>query len=107
MRVLVITARGLRADYLGCYGNQWIGTPALDRLAAEGVVFDRHYADRPEPGESSRAWRTGRHAYPTAPGAEDAPRATSPDLLQLLAGQSIPAVRVADPRVAADPARLC
>ena len=34
----------MRRDYLGCYGNDWIHTPYLDHLAAESLVFDRHYA---------------------------------------------------------------
>ena len=42
MRILVVEARGLNIGYLGCYGNEWIATPNLDCLAAEGVVFDRH-----------------------------------------------------------------
>jgi arylsulfatase A-like enzyme len=44
MRVLVLHASGLHLGFLGCYGNTWIATPNLDGLAAEGVVFDRHYA---------------------------------------------------------------
>lgn len=32
-----------RADTLGCYGNDFIETPNLDQLAADGVVFDRTY----------------------------------------------------------------
>src|SRR5579862_7072683 len=30
-----------RADHLGCYGNAVLKTPAIDRIAAEGVCFDR------------------------------------------------------------------
>ncbi len=48
MRILVLSACGLRPDYLGCYGNDWVATPTLDRLASEGIVFDRHYADGPQ-----------------------------------------------------------
>lgn len=57
MKVLVLEIGSLHLGYLGCYGNDWIDTPHLDRLAAEGVVFDRHYAD----GQVSR---TGCYHYP-------------------------------------------
>ena len=30
-------------DTLGCYGNPDVKTPNIDRLASQGVVFDRHY----------------------------------------------------------------
>jgi arylsulfatase A-like enzyme len=45
MNVVVVMARGLRADFLGCYGNLWVDTPAFDTLAATGVLFDRHFGD--------------------------------------------------------------
>lgn len=48
MKTLVIEARGLPAGFLGCYGNEWIGTPCLDRLACDGVVFDSHIAAIPD-----------------------------------------------------------
>jgi arylsulfatase A-like enzyme/Tfp pilus assembly protein PilF len=41
--VLLITIDTLRADALGCYGGQ-AATPALDRLAADGVRFDFAHA---------------------------------------------------------------
>ena len=64
MKVLVLAARGLQVAYVGCYGNAWIATPALDALAARGVVFDRHFADRADPAGARRAWRDGRHHLP-------------------------------------------
>jgi arylsulfatase A-like enzyme len=64
MKVLVITARGLRADYLGCYGNPSVETPALDGLAAGGVVFDRHFADAADPEGACQSWRTGHYLLP-------------------------------------------
>ena len=39
--VLLITVDTLRADVLGCYGGPAGDTPAIDALAAEGLVFDR------------------------------------------------------------------
>jgi arylsulfatase A-like enzyme/Tfp pilus assembly protein PilF len=38
---VVVTLDTLRADRLGCYGFSAIATPNIDRLASEGVVFDR------------------------------------------------------------------
>ena len=48
MKIVVIEAFGLHLGYLGCYGNDWVATPNLDRLAMEGVVFEWHIADQPE-----------------------------------------------------------
>jgi arylsulfatase A-like enzyme/Flp pilus assembly protein TadD len=42
--VLLITVDTLRADALGAYGNPRASTPWVDRLAAEGVRFNRAYA---------------------------------------------------------------
>ncbi|CAN0485858.1 unnamed protein product, partial [Hapterophycus canaliculatus] len=42
-RVLLIMADDLRADVLGCYGDEITRTPHLDRLASESVVFDAAY----------------------------------------------------------------
>lgn len=47
MKILSLSAVGLHLGYLGCYGNEWIATPNFDRLAADGVVFDRHYVQSP------------------------------------------------------------
>jgi arylsulfatase A-like enzyme len=54
----------LRASALGCYGNLWTETPALDAFASEGVVFDRHFADATDGAGARRAWRTGRYHLP-------------------------------------------
>jgi arylsulfatase A-like enzyme len=78
MKALVLAARGLQAGAVGCYGNPWIDTPALDALAAGGVVFDQHFADAADPAGARRAWRTGRYHLP-APLPE-----VSPDLLVVL-----------------------
>ena len=56
MSVIVFALNGLPAGWLGAYGNDWVGTPHLDRLAAEAVVFDRHISDRPDPTAARRAW---------------------------------------------------
>ncbi|OPZ24889.1 MAG: Arylsulfatase [Lentisphaerae bacterium ADurb.BinA184] len=45
--VLIITTDQQRTDSLGCYGSRFVHTPHLDRLAHEGVVFDRAYCANP------------------------------------------------------------
>jgi arylsulfatase A-like enzyme len=42
--VLVLLVDTLRADQLGCYGARPSPSPALDRLAAEGVLFEHSIA---------------------------------------------------------------
>jgi hypothetical protein len=49
MNVVVVAAHGLNCHWLGPYGNEWVTTPALDALAAESTVFDRHFAATPSP----------------------------------------------------------
>ena len=56
MRTVVIAAHGCPVWCLGAYGNEWIATPHLDRLAAEGVTFDRHYARHPDPLGGRADW---------------------------------------------------
>ena len=50
MRVLLLEIDGLQPAYMGPYGCEWVPTPTWDRWAAAGVVFDQHFAGRPEPG---------------------------------------------------------
>ncbi len=42
---IVIVVDSLRRDHVGCYGNSWIQTPNIDRLASESVVFDNAYPE--------------------------------------------------------------
>jgi arylsulfatase A-like enzyme len=73
MNALMLEVPALHLGYLGCYGNEWVATPALDRLAAQSIVFDWHMADSLDPLPSD--W-TGRYSFP-GPG-EDAAREDHP-----------------------------
>ncbi|MHB1423371.1 MAG: sulfatase family protein [Gemmataceae bacterium] len=92
MKAIVFVVRGLQLGALGCYGNQWIDTPALDSLAAEGVVFDRHFADNADPAGARRAWRSGRYHFP--PGSNAA--AAAADVLAALGKQGIHTCLIVD-----------
>ncbi|MFM8715218.1 MAG: sulfatase, partial [Spartobacteria bacterium] len=43
MRILYIDIDSLRPDHLGCYGYGRNTSPAIDRLASEGIVFEKCY----------------------------------------------------------------
>lgn len=43
MKVIYLMADTFRRDHLGAYGNDWIHTPYLDRLAEESVLFENAY----------------------------------------------------------------
>lgn len=49
-----------RWDSLGCYGADWMETPNLDRVAAEGARFDRCYVNNPVCTPSRSSIWTGR-----------------------------------------------
>ena len=57
----------LRADALGCYGNPYTAmqTPNLDRLANDGVRFDRFYVNSPVCVSSRAAMKTGQYPEQT------------------------------------------
>ncbi|MEW6356827.1 MAG: sulfatase-like hydrolase/transferase [Planctomycetota bacterium] len=61
--VLLITIDTLRPDHLGCYGYAKIETPHIDRLAAEGVRFEKAVAPTPLTTPSHASILTG--LYPT------------------------------------------
>jgi len=63
MNAIVVVCNGLRLDFLGAYGNAWIETPNLDRLAAQGVVFDYHFPENLTTLPTRRSWWTGRYGF--------------------------------------------
>ena len=63
MNVIVVVCNSLHLGFLGAYGNAWIDTPSLDRLAAEGVVFDHHFPENLTTLPTRRSWWTGRYGF--------------------------------------------
>lgn len=58
-KIVVIMTDTQRADMVGCYGNPEMRTPHLDRLAAEGVRFEKAYTCQPVCGPARAALFTG------------------------------------------------
>lgn len=82
-RAILLNFAGLGPHYLGPYGNEWIRTTTFDRLAARGVVFDRHYSLTTDPGAVRDSWRN-----------------ETADLVQRLSSSGIATIRVGDDCVA-------
>ena len=64
MNTIFILIDTLRRDHLGCYGNEWIQTPNMDRLAGKGVVFDNAYLGSYPCMPARRDMWTGRFEFP-------------------------------------------
>ena len=64
MNLVLIIIDTLRKDHVGCYGNTWIETPNLDRLAKESVIFDAAYSESLPTLPQRRAMHTGMRTFP-------------------------------------------
>ncbi len=63
--ILWICTDQQRFDTLRCYGNRFVETPNLDRLAAEGVLFENAYSQNPVCAPSRASFLTGRYPRTT------------------------------------------
>lgn len=83
LNVVVILAESLRQDHCGCFGNTWIHTPHLDRLASQATRFTRCYSEALGSEAARRAMLTGRRSFPAGDGEQtDTPSDLSRSLAQ-------------------------
>lgn len=59
--VLLVVVDALRQDTLGCYGHARVKSPHIDRLAAEGVVFENAFTQAPFTLTSFGSFLTGKY----------------------------------------------
>jgi len=64
VNAILIILDTLRQDHVGCYGNDWIKTPNLDKFAKEAVKFTRMYPDSLPTLPARKAIYTGKRVYP-------------------------------------------
>ncbi len=64
MNLIVICTDTFRADYMGCYGNDWIETPYLDDFAEQSLVFESAWGESLPTVQARRVYFTGRSLLP-------------------------------------------
>ena len=104
MNIVVIACNGLHLGFLGPYGNGWIETPHLDRLAAEGVVFDFHFPENLTTLPTRRSWWTGRYGFADPDSGWTPLRPDEPILPDLLWRQGVRTALISDNPLLRDPA---
>jgi arylsulfatase A-like enzyme len=64
--IIYILADDLGYGDLSCYGQQTLSTPKIDQMAAEGMMFMRHYSGSTVCGPSRASLLTGKHTGNTS-----------------------------------------
>ena len=60
--VFIVVVDRLGSGFVGPYGNTWIETPALNRLASESLLLENLVVDSPELKRAYRSFWSGHHA---------------------------------------------
>lgn len=60
--IIYIYADDLGVGDIGCYGQQYIKTPNIDRIAEEGIRFTQHYTGAPVSAPARCCLLTGKHS---------------------------------------------
>jgi hypothetical protein len=62
--IVLVSIDALRADHVGAYGYDRRTTPAIDALAADGVVFEAAYTPTPHTSYAVTSLMTGKYMRP-------------------------------------------
>ena len=61
--ILFCIADDATYKHMGAYGTKWVSTPAFDRVAAEGILFERAYTPNAKCAPSRSSILTGRNSW--------------------------------------------
>lgn len=59
--IVVVVVDRLNAGFLGPYGNTWVETPAINRLASQALLSEFHFATSPRLSDAYRSFWRGEH----------------------------------------------
>ncbi len=79
--LLIVLSDQHSYDMLGCYGNEQVITPNLDRFAAQGLRFDRAFANQPVCTPYRGMIMSGKHPLKNGAFINDAPLLPNDELL--------------------------
>lgn len=81
--IIVLSLDTTRADALGPWSDEErVSTPAIDALAAQSMLFERHYSSAPSTLASHTSLMTGMHPHHHGVASDDWPVPTENVLLQ-------------------------
>lgn len=63
MKAIFVILDTLRRDHLAPYGNDWVRTPNISRLAERSVIFDNHWCGSLPCMPARREYMTGRYNF--------------------------------------------
>ena len=78
LNILFLLSDDQRWDSQGCYGNEVIKTPEIDRLAREGVLFNNSFVTFSICSASRSVILTGLYSRSRSGGADDLPAIATP-----------------------------
>ncbi len=97
MNAICLVVDRLHAGFLGAYGNAWIETPSLDRLACEAFTFDQMLIDNARLESVYRSYWHGWHAL-----CPELPPPQRPCLAEMLRDANVRTALLTDERAVAE-----
>ncbi len=61
--ILIAMGDDISCPYMGAYGTAWVKTPAFDRVAANGILFNNAYTPNAKSSPSRACFLTGRNSW--------------------------------------------
>jgi arylsulfatase A-like enzyme len=71
--ILFAIADDASYPHMGAYGTDWVQTPAFDRVAEQGILFNRAYVPNPKCSPSRSIILTGRNSWQLEEAANHVP----------------------------------